>query len=80
MAGKLDIRGMILDSNSSTMILYTVIQLIMIRIYILITYVANYCSGISTTTLCHVLSRAGISPRHVNMLMGNTSTSTNIVG
>lgn len=49
-------------------------------IYILITYVANYCSGISTTTLCHVLSRAGISPRHVNMLMGNTSTSTNIVG
>lgn len=69
-----------LDSNSSTMILYTVIQLIMIRIYILITYVANYCSGISTTTLCHVLSRAGISPRHVNMLMGNTSTSTNIVG
>lgn len=45
MAGKLDIRGMILDSNSSTMILYAVIQLIMIRIYILITYVANYCSG-----------------------------------
>lgn len=69
-----------LDSNSSTMILYAVIQLIMIRIYILITYVANYCSGISTTTLCHVLSRAGISPRQVNMLMGNTSTSTNIVG
>lgn len=80
MTGKLDIRGMILDSNSSTMILYAVIQLIMIRIYILITYVANYCSGILTTILCHILSRASISPRQVNILMGNTNTSIGIAG
>lgn len=40
----------------------------------------NYCSDISTTILCHILSRASISPRQVNILMGNTNTGTSIVG
>nr|UWI23342.1 MAG: hypothetical protein [Bacteriophage sp.] len=30
--------------------------------------------------LCHILSRASISPRQVNILMGNTNTGTSIVG
>lgn len=34
----------------------------------------------NTTILCHILSRASISPRQVNILMGNTNTSTSIVG
>lgn len=43
-------------------------------------YAVNYCSDISTTILCHILSRASISPRQVNILMGNTNTGTSIVG
>lgn len=49
-------------------------------IYILRIYAVNYCSDISTTILCHILSRASISPCQVNILMGNTNTSTSIVG
>lgn len=53
---------------------------IIIVIYSLRIYAVNYCSDISTTILCHILSRASISPRQVNILMGNTNTGTSIVG
>lgn len=78
--GKLDTRDMILVMSLNTKILFMNILQIIIVIYFLRIYAANYCSDISTTILCHILSRASISPRQVNMLMGNTNTSTSIVG
>lgn len=67
-------------TSSNTEILFTNILQIIIVIYILRIYAVNYCSDISTTILCHILSRASISPCQVNILMGNTNTSTSIVG
>lgn len=69
-----------LDSGSNTVVVYIIIQMIMIRTYTLRVYMANYCSDISIIILCHILSRASISPRQVNILMGNTNTGTSIVG
>lgn len=64
----------------NTKILFMNILQIIIVIYSLRIYAANYCSDISTTILYHILSRASISPRQVNILMGNTNTGTSIVG
>lgn len=80
MVEKLDTRDMILVMSLNTKILFMNILQIIIVIYSLIIYAANYCSDISTTILCHILSRASISPRQVNILMGNTNTGTSIVG
>ena len=64
----------------NTRILFMNTLQIIIVIYSLRIYAVNYCSDISTTILCHILSRASISPCQVNILMGNTNTSTSIVG
>lgn len=64
----------------NTRILFMNTLQIIIVIYSLRIYAVNYCSDISTTILCHILSRASISPRQVNILMGNTNTGTSIVG
>ena len=73
-------RDMILVMSLNTKILFMNILQIIIVIYSLRIYAVNYCSDISTTILCHILSRASISPRQVNILMGNTNTGTSIVG
>lgn len=60
------LRDMILVMSLNTKILFMNILQIIIVIYFLRIYAANYCSDISTTILCHILSRASISPRNVS--------------